>query len=182
MKTPQDHLPPATTARPSTTIQHAHTFHPAAQAAYDRAARRDRKLALALARLPEGDPNREAIEMGRAALANTMNEARATIASGFVVIHLEAVSRGTMRRLRAEHPPRAEDDLDQQVGYNGDSFPDALIQACITETTDLDGHSVPNNWPTWADNMTEAAYADAWETVVKLNGPGTALVPPSRAS
>jgi hypothetical protein len=76
-----------------------------------------------------------------------------------------------------EHPPREGDALDTQLGYNSDTFGDALIQASILETRALapdgtSGDPVPNEWDKWADEMTDGQWEELFTACLDLNKSG----------
>ena len=134
-------------------LNHFHTFHPDAQEEFNRLAAEEKRLTRAMAREPEptdgpapvrldGRPRRlseppEDLDAQLAAVRAKMDEQRAIISSGVVRIVIKGLTRGEFRRLLVAHPPRSGDDLDARVGYNADTFGDALIKACILRTEDL---------------------------------------------
>ena len=165
-------------------LHHFHTFHPEAQAEFDRLAHEEKRMALALARRGEDPPPRrrasdppDSTEADLAAVRAAMDAQRAIIASGVVAITVKGLSRREYRRMRSDHPPRDGEDLDQRVGYNADSFGDALIQACIVSTADLDGTPVPNEWDAWADDMTNGQWEDVFAACMRLSTDGNPSLP-----
>ena len=160
-------------------LNHFHTFHPEAQAEFDRLAAEEKRLTLAQARQAEGGaPKRRMsepvddltgqIEAVRAA----MDVQRDIIASGVVRVVIKGLSRGEFRRLMVAHPPREDDALDRQLGYNADTFGDALIAACIVRTESLSGEAVENRWPQWADEMTNGQWEEFFTACLKLTNEG----------
>ena len=83
-------------------------------------------------------------------------------------IVIKGLTRGERRRLLIEHAPREDDDLDAQVGYNADTFGDALIQACIVRTETLDGVTVENEWAVWADQTTNGQWEEVFRACLTL--------------
>ena len=165
-------------------LNHFHTFHPDAQEEFNRLAAEEKRLTRAMAREPEptGGPTPVRLD-GRprrlsqppvnpeAELADVrakMDEQRAIISSGVVRIIIKGLTRGEFRRLLTAHPPRENDPLDARVGYNADTFGDALIKACILRTEDLNGNPVPNDWDQWADEMTNGQWEDVFTACMKL--------------
>ena len=65
------------------------------------------------------------------------------VASGVVRVVIKGLTRGEFRRLLTAHPPRDGDDLDGRLGYNADTFGDALVSESILRTENLDGETVP---------------------------------------
>ena len=167
-------------------LNHFHTFHPEAQEEFNRLAAEEKRLTRAMAREPEptdsptpvrldGRPRRlseparaDWIETELADVRAKMDEQRKVIASGVVRIIIKGLTRGEFRRLLTAHPPRSGDDLDARVGYNADTFGDALIKACILRTEDLDGNPVANEWDQWADAMTNGQWEDVFTACMKL--------------
>ena len=165
-------------------LNHFHTFHPEAQEEFNRLAAEEKRLTRAMAREPEptdgptpvrldGRPRRlseppDDLDAQLADVRAEMDEQRKVIASGVVRILIKGLTRGEFRRLLTAHPPRSGDDLDARVGYNADTFGDALIKACILRTEDLDGNPVPNEWDQWADDMTNGQWEDVFTACMKL--------------
>ena len=165
-------------------LNHFHTFHPEAQEEFNRLAAEEKRLTRAMAREPEptdgpapvrldGRPRRlsqppENLEAQLADVRAKMDEQRAIISSGVVRIIIKGLTRGEFRRLLTAHPPRQGDDLDTRMGYNADTFGDALIKACILRTEDLNGNPVPNDWDQWADEMTNGQWEDVFTACMKL--------------
>lgn len=165
-------------------LNHFHTFHPDAQEEFNRLAAEEKRLTRALAREPEpedtpapvrldGRPRRLSeppvnLDAELADVRAAMDEQRKVIASGVVRIHIKGLTRGEFRRLLTSHPPRQGDELDGKVGYNADTFGDALIKACILRTEDLNGNPVANEWDQWADDMTNGQWEDVFTACMKL--------------
>ena len=170
-------------------VNHFHTFHPEAQAEFDRLAGEERRLSLLLARRGEDDetdpPRKRRAsepaedvqgELGR--VRDAMDAQRAVIASGVVRLVLKGLSRGEFRRLLAEYPPRESDALDAQLGYDSDRFGDALIRASILATTNLAGEPVPNEWDRWADDMTNGQWDELFRACLSLTNDGNPSLGP----
>lgn len=166
-------------------LNHFHTFHPEAQEEFNRLAAEEKRLTRAMAREPEPAdgpapvrldgtrPRRLSeppanLESQLADVRAEMDEQRKVIASGVVRIIIKGLTRGEFRRLLTAHPPRPGDDLDARVGYNADTFGDALIRACILRTEDLNGNPVANEWDQWADDMTNGQWEDVFTACMKL--------------
>ena len=167
-------------------LNHFHTFHPEAQEEFNRLTAEEKRLTRAAAREPGDDgpdtlrldgtrprrlsePSRsDWIETELADVRAKMDEQRKVIASGVVRIIIKGLTRGEFRRLLIAHPPRSGDDLDARVGYNADTFGDALIRACILRTEDLNGNPVPNEWDQWADDMTEGQWEEIFRACLSL--------------
>ena len=174
-------------------LNHFHTFHPEAQEALDRLAAEEKRLTRAMAREPEptdgpapvrldGRPRRlseppENLDAKLADVRAKMDEQRKIIASGVVRIIIKGLTRGEFRRLLTAHHPRENDSLDAKVGYNADTFGDALIKACILRTEDLNGNPVPNLWDEWADEMTNGQWEDVYTACMKLTNDPEPVIP-----
>ncbi len=167
-------------------LNHFHTFHPDAQAEHDRLAKVERDLTRKLAAKGDEDdqPKRRMSEAGEVVGLAMIEEVRAqieeqkkVIASGVVRVVIKGLTRGEFRRLLTAHSPREGEALDAQLGYNSDTFGDALISACIVSTTDLDGQPVDNDWATWADEMTNGQWEEFFTACLKLTNDGEPAFP-----
>lgn len=169
-------------------LNYVHTFHPEAQAEHDRLALEHRRITTAIARRGEVDesapPKRrrmsqpaEDLEAELADVLAKIDEQKATIASGFVRIIIKGLTRGEFRRLLVAHAPRDGDALDAQMGYNADTFGDALITASILRTENLDGETVENEWSTWADEMTNGQWEEVFRACLSLTSDGSPSLP-----
>jgi hypothetical protein len=166
-------------------LNHFHTFHPEAQAEHDRLAQEEKRLTRAqAAQDDDGEPKRRRMsdppEDIEAALENVrarIEQQKAVIASGVVRVVIKGLTRGEFRRLLTAHSPREGDPLDAQLGYNSDTFGDALISASIVRTEDLDGEPVPNDWAAWADEMTNGQWEEFFTACLKLTNDGEPVFP-----
>ncbi|MEV1013781.1 MULTISPECIES: hypothetical protein [unclassified Micromonospora] len=83
-----------------------------------------------------------------------------------IVFRMRALSRKVWAELIKQHPPRKDNDEDQQLGYNVDTFMVALIRASTYSPDDLDDE-------TWADlldeRITEWQFAQLQNTALALN-------------
>lgn len=167
-------------------LNHFHTFYPDAQAEHDRLALEEKRLTRLLAAQDsdEEPPKRrrmsepaEDVNEALAAVREALQVQRDVIASGVVRIVVKGLTRGEFRRLLVAHPPREGDDLDERLGYNGDTFGDALIRACIVRTDSLDGEPVENRWDEWADEMTNGQWEEVFRACLKLTNDGEPSLP-----
>jgi hypothetical protein len=165
-------------------LHHFHTFHPDAQAEFDRLVAEERRLTRSKA--AQGDdeaPRRrmsqpaEDVDAALAEVQAKMDEQRAVIASGVVRVILKGLTRGEFRRLLSAHPPKDGDKLDERLGYDSDTFGDALITACIVRTEDLEGEPVDNEWPKWADEMTNGQWEEFFTACMTLTTEGNPSFP-----
>ena len=106
-----------------------------------------------------------------------LDQLRQELAGSAVKLTFEALPRRAYRDLLATHAPRPGDDMDARVGYNVDTFGDALLQAAIIATTDLDGNPVPNQWDVWADEMSDGAWQEMFRLVLTLQRAGNPSLP-----
>lgn len=78
----------------------------------------------------------ERVEAAQAAADDAQTAAdEATVRIVFV-----ALKNDEFDQLTKEHPPRDSNEEDLEVGYNRDTFPDALMRACAAKVLDLDGN------------------------------------------
>lgn len=66
-------------------------------------------------------------------IAERIEALRAEMQSSALVVRLRGLNRKAWAALLAEHPPRRDQDVDKQLGYNVDTFFPALIRACIID-------------------------------------------------
>jgi hypothetical protein len=167
-------------------LNHFHTFHPDAQAEHDRLAAEEKRLTRAIAAEPEDIRLNGSRRMSQPAEDFTseledvrakIDEQKAVIASGVVRVVIKGLTRGEFRRLLTAHPPREGDALDKQLGYNSDTFGDALISACIVRTENLEGEPVPNDWAAWADDMTNGQWEEFFTACLRLTNDGEPVFP-----
>jgi hypothetical protein len=165
-------------------LNHFHTFHPDAQAEHDRLAAEEKRLTRLQAAQPEDEPKRrrmsdpaEDVDALLEDVRAKIDEQKAVIASGVVRVVIKGLTRGEFRRLLTAHPPREGDALDAQLGYNSDTFGDALISACIVRTENLDGEPVPNDWAAWADDMTNGQWEEFFTACLRLTNDGEPVFP-----
>jgi hypothetical protein len=168
-------------------LNHFHTFHPEAQAEHDRLALEEKRLTRELARRGEDDdqPVRrrmsqpvEDIDAQLVEVRARIEEQKAIIASGVVRLHLAGLGRKVFRTLLTEHPPRDDEPLDGQVGYNVDTFGEALVAKCLIRTDSLSGDPVPNEWDKWADEMTDGQWQEIYTAALNLQTDGNPNVFP----
>lgn len=106
-----------------------------------------------------------------------LDQLRQRLAGNAVKLTFEAMPRRAYRELLAAHAPRPGEDLDNKVGYNVDTFGDALLQAAIIATTGIDGNPIPNDWDTWADEMSDGAWQEMFRLVLTLQRAGNPSLP-----
>lgn len=175
-------------------LNHFHTFYPDAQAELNRLAQEDKRLALMQARRGEVDPDAPKpkqraseplpevgdLEAQRAELKAKMEAQQKIIAKGVVRLVVKGLTRGEYRRLLVEHGPREDVELDKALGYNSDTFGDALIQACIVKTLAHElngGKAVKTQWDKWADEMPNGHWEEIFRTCMNLTNEPAPVFP-----
>ena len=172
----------------TTVLNYFHTFHPEATEKVRELAAEDQRLATAIARRGEVDLDeppkrrraseaRDDFEAQREVVAAQIAEQQDIIKSGVVRIVIKGLTRGEFRRLLTEHGPREDVPEDERVGYNVDTFGEALIAACIVGTQDQHGKEVPNEWDKWADDMTNGQWEEIFIACLKLTNDGSPSLP-----
>ena len=106
-----------------------------------------------------------------------LDQLRQRLAGKAVKITFEALPWRAYAALRADHKKRPDVEADERAGYNTDTFADALLQAAIVSTTDLDGNPIPNEWDTWADAMNNGVYFQMFRLVFQLQQAGNPSLP-----
>lgn len=106
-----------------------------------------------------------------------LDQLRKELAGNAVKITFQALPRREYRDLLATHAPRPGEEMDTRVGYNVDTFGDALLQAAIIATTNLEGEPVPNQWDAWADEMSDGAWQEMFRLVLALQKAGNPNLP-----
>lgn len=106
-----------------------------------------------------------------------LDRLRKELADNAVRITFEALPRRAYRDLLAAHAPRPGEEMDTRVGYNVDTFGDALLQSAIIATTSLEGAPVPNEWDAWADSMSDGTWQEMFRLVLALQKAGNPNLP-----
>lgn len=146
---------------------------------YGRLINEEKALSLALARRSEVPPEErpktrmsekpEDLKGKLAKVRADLEDARAAVEESMVCLTMTGLNRKEFRRLMVEHPPRDDDHLDLQVGYNGDTFPDALIQRCIVRVDNNSGEPIDNEWDRWADEMPQGDWEEIFSKTMALS-------------
>lgn len=82
-----------------------------------------------------------------------------------VVVRVQALGRRQWRSLVADHPARDDDQEDQAMGINGDTFPDALLAASVAEPD----FPTPADREAFLDSLSDADFTRLWRTAYVLN-------------
>lgn len=93
------------------------------------------------------------------------NAAVAEAAERAVLVRVNQVGRKIFRRLLSEHPPREDHDVDQVLGYNDDTFGEALLMASVTEPA----FGTVEAKQAFLDNLADGDFEQLMETAVALN-------------
>lgn len=80
-------------------------------------------------------------------------------------VRLVALGRKRWRSLLAEHKPRKDDKDDDAVGYNRDTFADAVVPACLAEPA----FDVPADRDEWLDSLSEGEFEKLFLAALGLN-------------
>ncbi|HKS46353.1 MAG TPA: hypothetical protein VJT49_14830 [Amycolatopsis sp.] len=78
-------------------------------------------------------PNATLADLEQATLAQEIRAVEQQMADSTVTVLLRAVPRPDFRKLAAEHPPREEHAGDRVLGFNQETFYEALIALCLVE-------------------------------------------------
>lgn len=75
------------------------------------------------------------------------------------------VGRKQWRALREQHKPRPGNEQDDELGYDGDAFPDAVVAACLVEPEFTNSHDRDE----WLDELTEGEAMALFMAAFGLN-------------
>lgn len=149
-------------------------------------AAKERALTFELERTPVDETTRRnELEASIAEVKAHQEKTLNTIREGIATLTVRALSRGEYRNLMKNHAPRPDDEADQALGYNTDTFAAALLRTATVSAKNLNGTEVPLKVDAWVDDETgvDAAEFEAWfTTALALNKPGASSFPPLRAS
>lgn len=101
---------------------------------------------------------------GIAAARAAVGELRSRMLAASVTFRVRALPQRRWTALYAEHPPRDGDQDDTKVGFNRDTFYDALVRECTVEPQMSDGQ-----WSTLLDHLSTAQYATLKTTAWTVN-------------
>lgn len=170
--------------RPTATVPLTLDAHSGERAAWGVLAAKERSLA--------AERERATTPAARGAVTRRINATRtdmdalaATIQSGVAVVTVEALPRGKYRDILKAHPPRDDDPIDQELGYNTDTFGAALIRAASLSAKTLDDTPVPLDVDTWLDDtdgVAEGEFRTWFRATLNLQTQAVDQVPPLRAS
>jgi hypothetical protein len=104
-----------------------------------------------------GDP-------AEAVLAGRIRDLEAEMEGSTISVRLRAMERRPFRRLAEEHPARKDHQGDQALGYNQDTYFDALIAACLVEP-DLDADRLA----VFLDKLTDRQFSSLADAAWALN-------------
>lgn len=123
-------------------------------------------LVLAEAALEAASGQRQDQRMtGVSAEQAAVNEARAAVEAAALPFRLRGLSRPGWTALVNEHPPREGNADDRLMGFNTESFPVALVRACLVDpdvTDDAD-------WDALDEAMTFAQYDELVTTAMEVS-------------
>jgi hypothetical protein len=96
--------------------------------------------------------------------AEQIEALRAEMVDSTVVLRLRALSHRDYAKLEAAHKPRTGEDGDQRTGFNMETFPEALIRACVVDP-ELDD----DTWDTLVDALTFQQWDNLFTEAYMLN-------------
>lgn len=98
------------------------------------------------------------------ALAEQIEALREEMSESVIEFTLRALPRRAFQKLLASHPARDDDKYDRSIGYNRETFVDALVRASVAapEVSEED-------WETIVDAMTAAQWEDFANVAAALN-------------
>lgn len=99
--------------------------------------------------LPSGKrgPVTKQINKNRAA----QEKAQAVIDAGKITLTVAALTSSKYRNLMKNHPPREDDEFDQRIGYNEETFLAPFLTEATVAARDHEGKDVPLTIGAWLD-------------------------------
>jgi hypothetical protein len=97
-------------------------------------------------------------------------ELAARVEASTVRFTLRALPRGRWTELVKDHPPRKDSREDRQVGYNEETFYEALVRCCIVDPVPSD-----KEWAQIDEVLTAGEWIRLVSAAQNLNLKGTAL-------
>jgi hypothetical protein len=140
-------------------------------AAIEQARRDFNRVAAAEVRPPlrQGDPTpvQEAAEAYDAVVADALPRA--------VMATVRALGRRAYRHLRAAHPPREGNDGDRDLGFNEDTFLDALLEYFDAGEKTIAEPDFANRESliAWLDDLNDGNFTQLAEAAVRVNEGGS---------
>ncbi len=117
----------------------------------------------------------EAVTVREAAKA--MDDAKAEALPRAVVARVSAIKRKSFRRILAAHPPREGNERDAELGYDGDVFPDALMEhfdgATGERTLTAPEFSTGNDLVEWLDKRSDGHFRLLFLAALRVNTNGS---------
>ncbi|GAA4439370.1 hypothetical protein [Phytohabitans houttuyneae] len=99
-------------------------------------------------------------------LAQQIEALQGQMRADTLVFRMRALPRKKWTALQKDHPPRKDNEADQELGYNVDDFVPAAIKACTVEPADLDDAA----WEHLLDEvLTEYQFVQLQNTAYALN-------------
>lgn len=102
--------------------------------------------------------------------ADQVAELESEIEANTVLFVFDALPRKEYRRLMAEHPPTQEEqdeaaEQGMRAIYNNDTFPPALVHACLTEPSGATLEDVKDDY----EEFNEGEWARLWAACLSAN-------------
>lgn len=79
-------------------------------------------------RLAAGKPSKKTI-----GLTKELEALQVELEAVAVTFRFRAIDKDTFRDLKAKHPPRPDDRMDQYLGYNREAVDDAMVRVCLVD-------------------------------------------------
>lgn len=121
-----------------------------------------------LARLAERAPGSNRLDDEISEAAATYRQAIERAAERAIEVWVTHIGRKAYRALLTAHPPREGNEVDEQLGWNDDSFPDALLMASVV--TD----PVVDDLEDFLDALSEDDAELVFTSAVAVNGGASA--------
>lgn len=125
---------------------------------------------------PEDEGISEATKAAQAA-ADAYDAAVADAMPRAVIAKVQAIGGKAYRHLRAEHPPRADDEDDETLGFNRVTFLDALLEFFDAETGEKSlvspDFGSKNALVEWLDNLSDGTFRQLADAAVIANQGGS---------
>lgn len=125
---------------------------------------------------PDDEGSQEAAKAAQDA-ADAYDAAVADALPRAVVAKVQAIGGKAYRHLRAEHPPRPDDEDDETLGFNRSTFLDALLEFFDGETGEktlvYPEFSSKNALVAWLDDLSNGVFSDLADAAVIVNQGGS---------
>lgn len=121
-----------------------------------------------LARLAERTGDSQRLDDQETDAQATYRAAIERAAERAIEVWVTHIGRKAYRSLLTEHPPRDDNEIDQQLGWNDETFPDALLMASVVTDPAVD------DLEDFLDALSEDDAELVFTAAVATNGGGSA--------